>query len=282
MCRDIHNLDAIQVQVVNNFIYRAQTGELSGCHSCGLQLQTLFVIPCGHLICSECINNETTSCPVCQKPFDVDDFQRLQPGLNNQFCLNLQEEMKEREKQFALKRAIADSSRPGRLRDVDVLAELEVNAPTAGHTRSHRRGESCVYSSHLQDGKCTTCREEHYDCNFMNARKQCSICFKHAEECPDYNRKSKHVIEKLLQLLDFINDGTRRFSLSPTAARLFAISRNAQCAHRPLKAIVFSQFRTIYEYFGDHLIRRFGVRELLYASHLFVPTMLNIFIHHLI
>jgi hypothetical protein len=116
----------------------------------------------------------------------------------------------------------------------------------------------------------------------MNARKQCSICFKHAEECPDYNRKSKHVIEKLLQLLDFINDGTRGFSLSPTAARLFAISGNAQCAHRPLKAIVFSQFRTIYEYFGDHLIRRFGVREFLYASHLFVPTMLNIFIHHLI
>ena len=255
MCRGIHNLDDVQVQVVNNFIYRAQTGELSGCHSCGLQLQTLFVIPCGHLICPECINNETTSCPVCQKPFDVDDFQRLQPGLKK----------KEREKQFALKRAFADSSRPGRLSDVDVLAELEVNAPTAGHTRSHRRGEPCVYSSHLQDGKCTICREEHYDCNFMNETKQCFICFKHAEECPDYNRKSKYVIEKLLQLRDFINDGTRRFSLSPMAARLFAISGNAQCAHRPLKAIVFSQFRTIYEYFGDHLIRRFGVRELLHV-----------------
>jgi hypothetical protein len=210
------------------------------------------------MICSECINNETISCPVCQKPFDVDDFQRLQPGFNNQFCLNLQEEKKEREKQFALKRALADTSRPERLNDVDALAELEVNAPTAVQARSHRK---CIYSSRFQDGKCTICKEEHYDCNFMNSSKQCSICFKYAEECPDYNRKSKYVIEKLLQLREFINDDTRKFGCSLTAARLFAISGNGHCAHRPLKAIVFSQFRTIYEYFGDHLIRRFGVRD---------------------
>ena len=261
MCRDMHNLDDVQVQVVNNFIYRAQTGELSGCHNCGLQLRTLFVTPCGHLICSECIDNETTSCPVCQKPFDVDDFQRLQPGLNNQFCLNLQEEKRERDKQFALKRAFSDSSPPGRLSNGDVMARIEVNAPAASHLRSHKRGESCIYSSDLQDGKCTLCREEHYDCNFMNSKKQCFTCFKCAEECPDYNRKSKFVIGKLLTLRDSINDGTSRFSVSPTAERLFAASRKIKCNHRPLKVIIFSQFRTIYEYFGDHLIRRFGVRH---------------------
>jgi hypothetical protein len=171
----------------------------------------------------------------------------------------LQEEKKEREKQLALKRAFADSSQPGRRSYIDVLEEFEVNAPTANHARSHRRGESCVYSSLLTDGKCTICRDEHYDCNFIKDGKQCSICFKYAEECPDYNRKSKYVIKQLLQLRDFINDGTGRFSFSPTAARLFAISGKVQSAHRPLKAIVFSQFRTIYEYFGDHLIRRFGV-----------------------
>ena len=57
MLRDIHHLDEVGVQVVNNFIHRVQTAELSSCHSCGIQLQTLLVIPCGHLVCIECIDN---------------------------------------------------------------------------------------------------------------------------------------------------------------------------------------------------------------------------------
>ena len=248
MCRVNHNLDEIQIQVVNNFIHRVQGGELSGCFACGIQLQTLFVIPCGHLVCTECISNNTTLCPVCQAPFDVDDFQRLQPGLDNQFCLNLQEEMKERETKFALKRAFDESSR-SRPSGVDLLA----GASAVSNARSHKKGESCVYSSLLYDGKCTLCREEHYECDFMNGRKQCSLCFKYAEDCPFYNQKALYVIEKLLRLRD-----NHRNNCSPMAVRLFAISGVDQTSHRPLKAIVFSQFRAIYEYFGDKLLRRFG------------------------
>jgi len=158
MCRHIHNLDDVKVQLVNNFIYRAQSGDLSGCNKCGIQLQTLFVVPCGHLLCVECIDSKTTSCPICLKSFDVDDFQRLQPGLNNQFHLNIEEEKKEREKQFALKRAFSEGSE-GREIDVDELGEeVEVNVPPTQQARSHKRGEQCVYSKRMMDGKCTICR----------------------------------------------------------------------------------------------------------------------------
>lgn len=71
-------------------------------------------------------------------------------------------------------------------------------------------------------------------------------------ECPDYNRKAKYVIDKLLLLRN--NDSIS--NVSPMAARLFA---KENVCHRPLKAVIFSQFRAIYEYFGDRLIRRFGV-----------------------
>ena len=96
----------------------------------------------------------------------------------------------------------------------------------------------------------------------MNHTQQCSICHKMAEECPDYAAKSKYVIAKLLELRnnDFASDGSKRCNVSPMAARFFGKNGNGHSSHRPLKAIVFSQFRSIYEYFGDHLIRRFGVR----------------------
>lgn len=76
-------------------------------------------------------------------------------------------------------------------------------------------------------------------------------------ECPDYNRKAKYVIDKLLQLRN--NDSIS--NISPMAARLFAKRGRENISHRPLKAVIFSQFRAIYEYFGDRLIRRFGVSK---------------------
>ena len=92
-----------------------------------------------------------------------------------------------------------------------------------------------------------------------NDVQQCSICFKHAEPCPNYASKSKYVIDKLLQLRNNEVAGKNSSVLhSPIAARLFAKSSGSTPMHRPLKAIVFSQFRTTYEYFGDRLIRRFG------------------------
>jgi len=256
MCREIHQLDDIKVKVVNNFIRRATSNELSSCNQCGIQLQTLFVVPCGCLLCVECIDSKTRACPLCTKPFDVDDFQRLQPGLNNQFNLSIEEEKTEREQKFALKRAFSSSSLE-READIEESDEAEAILPPENQVRKHKKGESCVYSKKLLDGKCIHCRQECFDCNFMdNKQQQCSICHKHAEDCPTYASKSKYCIDKLLELKTEVGGST--CTTSPMAARLFARSRVAVSQQRPVKVIVYSQIRDTYEYFGDRLIRRFG------------------------
>jgi len=253
MLRKVHKVDDMSVTLVNNFIYRCTNRELSGCQQCGLQLQTLFVIPCGHLVCPECLDSETTSCPVCETPFDIDDFQRLQPGIDFQFCHNLEEEKKDRESKFALSRAISSSNNNNMVVD---LAEEEEDVVDESHARSrrHKKGEACEYTREYNDGKCTICREEHFDCNFMNAEQRCYVCYKYAEEVPNYASKAKYVVDKLIELR-----GSFQEPISPAAVRFFAKRDDQKSAHRrQLKAIVFSQFRSIYEYFGNRLIRKFG------------------------
>jgi hypothetical protein len=56
-------------------------GHTSPCDACGLKLLVLLVVNCGCMCCAECVREDTRSCPVCSVPFDVDDFQRLQPGV---------------------------------------------------------------------------------------------------------------------------------------------------------------------------------------------------------
>jgi len=266
MCRDIHQLDEVKVKVVDNFIRRATSNELSSCNQCGVQLQTLIVVPCGCLLCVECIDSKTRACPVCAKPFDVDEFQMLQPGFNNQFNLSIKDEEKERERKFALKRAFLSSSLE-READVEELDEAESEEEAIAlperQSRKHKKGESCVYSRKMMDGKCIICREEHFECDFMvNNQQQCSICHKHAEECPEYASKSKYCIDKLLELRT--KAGGTTCTTSPMAARLFSGSK-ATAKERPVKAIVYSQIRQTREYFGDRLVRRFGASVVDYS-----------------
>ena len=81
MLREHHGLNEDRVAKANDFIHRAISGDLSVCRACAVRLQTLFLMPCGCLVCPECISSSTRQCPVCSKPFDVDELQRLQPGL---------------------------------------------------------------------------------------------------------------------------------------------------------------------------------------------------------
>ena len=253
MLRDIHKVDDTSVNLVNNFIYRCTNGELSGCQQCGIQLQTLFVIPCGHLVCPECIDSKTTTCPVCEIPFDIDDFQRLQPGIDFQFNPNLEEEKKDRESKRALSRAFSSPNNNANNGVEEEDEELEVDGNNS-RSRRHKKGEACEYSREFNDGKCKICREEHFDCNFDNEEQRCFICHKYAEEVPAYASKATYVVNKLIELRSSFHG-----SVSPAAVRFFGKRDGQKLANRrPLKAIVFSQFRSIYEYFGNRLIRRFG------------------------
>ena len=107
--------------------------------------------------------------------------------------------------------------------------------------RSHRKGESCIYDASSKNGKCTICKEEHFDCDFMNSKNQCELCHKFSEEPPNYASKASYVINKLLTLREGCDNGKTK--VSPMAARLFG---KREFDHRPLKAIVFSEDREIY------------------------------------
>lgn len=206
-------------------------------------------------------------------------------GIDFQFSHNIEEEKKERESSRALSRAlhsISPSSNDNNMIDLDELDEDRVvNDERQPTPRRHKKGEGCSYSREFIDGKCIICREEHFDCNFtMNNEQRCYTCFKYAEMVPEYASKARYVsfnnrldncvnnafpflIEScviILQVCDkLIQLRTMNAPISPAAVRFFAKHEDPKSVrHRPVKAIVFSQFRSIYEYFGNHLIRRFG------------------------
>ena len=101
------------------------------------------------------------------------------------------------------------------------------------------KNHTCTFSRAVADGKCLKCREEHFDCNFLLGGNRCSLCYKRAEDCPAGASKALLVTNKLLSLREKEITGNRVFQ-------------------RPLKTIIFSQFRLSLDYVGDRLIRRFG------------------------
>lgn len=65
---------------VEQYLRGVVSGATAVCMVCGVRLQLLLITPCAHLVCAMCIDQDTCGCDVCAQPFDVDDFQRLQPG----------------------------------------------------------------------------------------------------------------------------------------------------------------------------------------------------------
>lgn len=270
MLREKHGCDDIKITLCENYLTRASAGELSSCMSCGIQVQTLLVFPCGDLVCTECVHAKTKACPVCDAEFDADDFQLLQPGMEYTWVHNLTEEQSTRESRERLKRQLSVSRGNGMPFDMDNDDEIDSeDESTAVEDRERpedmvipqqvrrRRAHTCTYSRTFLDGKCETCKDEHFDCDFMNDKSQCVICHKRAEEVPAHATKATYVIMKMLKLRsDFRNNvgaGTVSFAASRFAGE--AILPKLQ---QPLKVIIFSQYRSILNYFGDRIVRRFG------------------------
>ncbi len=75
------------------------------------------------------------------------------------------------------------------------------------------------------------------------------------KECLEYASKAKYVIDKLLQLQndDLYGESSKTRNLSDYSAQAFA-KKGVSSIHCILKAIAFSEFHSIHEYFGDRLI----------------------------
>lgn len=234
-------LTSVRLKLIENFLYRVVNEELSSCNLCGLQAPILLIIPCGHFVCVDCFDNKATSCAVCEENFDVDTFQRLQPGIILQWHSPEEISMKKAQESFTGNvEALAVSDSPLVVNVADRVALQP--APTRRRTRRLGDGHTCEYDIASSEGKCTFCLEEHFDCVLVDKRS-CGVCYKATQQCPDYESKSFYLSNKLQELYS---------KYSSTVMSTPVVNR------RPLKAIVFSEFRSTLNLVGDRLLRRFG------------------------
>ena len=245
---------------VQNFLIKASESEPSACCYCGMELQLLLVSTCGHFMCAECFDSNTKVCLFCDKEIDVDKFQEFQPGFDNQFNWITEDEKIEKEQEEMMNAEIIRSRRESITLHDPIHQELNANGVIGGarRQRKYKRGDHvCSYPSTFTDGKCIFCHEEHLECNLMNKGSNCFVCNRVAEDCPDTETKTKYLIDKLLYLHNLMNTRIDNYELSENAKKLFGddvqMSKN-----RPLKAIIFSQYRLILNVVGHRLIRRFG------------------------
>jgi SNF2 family DNA or RNA helicase len=271
-------LEEYKIKIVQDYLRRAVTQQLSSCMRCGMQLSMLILMPCGDLICTECVNVSTRACPTCEKPFVVDQLQRLQPGFEYKWLLTIQEEAQAR-LDLKLGDVIYSRRRPGQRLTVnededssDVEQEDEgamAGVDRAGHipmqpfrlvrrTRLWNDGHKCKYDPASNDGICTLCHESHMvkvGCEFDEKTERCAICYKMAEICPKEETKFSYLTEKVLELRKQHRMSlARHASLSPGGRCVAPVNKD----ERPLKIIVFSQETRTLNLIGDRLVRRFG------------------------
>lgn len=250
---DAINSDPEKRRSFRDFLSRATTGQLSPCGCCQVMLATLLVCPCGHLVCTECMANPNTgaSCVVCEEKLDVDQFQEIQPGFEYKWLHNIEEEEK-----AATGDADDDEGQEADIQQNQGIGNVfaRMFAPRINR-RPHKFGDGhiCAYDATRTDGKCRLCLTEHDRCYLVNERKQCATCFRVAEDCPIQESKNHYLTKTLLNL--YTQQEAAKESFKPVAV---PEEYEGMGTKRPVKVIVFSQFRLQLNLIGDRLLRRFG------------------------
>lgn len=123
---------------------------------------------------------------------------------------------------------------------------MAIVRPPAARRRVKKRndGHECEYDYHAVDGKCTYCLEEHDSCNLLETSR-CRVCWRQRLECPDEETKSSYLVKKCLSLVQGSQPLVHTFE-------------KLDEGRRPIKIIVFSQFRKALDMVGSRLLLRFG------------------------
>ena len=249
-----------KVEEAEQYLMRATTEQLSPCACCGIMVTMLLVLPCGDLICTECMSPDDNVCIVCEQEFDVDVFQRLQPGFKTDWLHNIEEEAKRKKAKSPQQE---ETQHEGVIELLDGGAGMlaPVAPPNESQPRRRRNkpgdGHTCVYCPKKRDGKCLLCWKEHDSCNFITKSGMCQVCHAEQEPCPVSETKPTYVINKLLELIEKdknLKGGSCRIPKNNLSDESICLVGD----RRPLKVIVFSQFRKVLNTTGDRLIRRFG------------------------
>jgi Helicase conserved C-terminal domain len=169
---------------------------------------------------------------------DVDNFQKFQPGFRIEWLNNLKG---------------GSETHTQSTTTTDQHEVLNDGAPIirpsteARKTKKFGDGHRCEYDWFSVSGRCIYCHTEHEDCNLINAKGRCKVCHRCSLECPKSESKSYFLVERLLALLK-----------EPKQAVLGIREFQFKQEPRPLKAIVFSQFRDVLNVVGDRLLKKFG------------------------
>lgn len=255
MLRGLHKLSGIKVQLVENYMHRVVTEGLSSCMHCGLQVMTLLVLPCGDLLCSQCMKTtKTRCCLVCEDVFDPDDLQRLQPGMEYEWYDEQEKEKKaERAEQ---EEAPAIPAANDALVPMNLAGQVALQ-PALINRRTNKKGDGhdCEYDVAALDGKCKLCHAEHDECVMMEVGSRCSVCHRLSQPCPQDESKFSYLVTRLNQICARSKGSGKVFS--PAAAR-FTGEQVVMTEGRRPKIIVFSQYRKVLNLVGNRLILRYG------------------------
>jgi SNF2 family DNA or RNA helicase len=112
-------------------------------------------------------------------------------------------------------------------------------------------GHKCEYSARREDGQCELCWTEHDYCNLLTPSGRCQVCYRAKQSCPEFETKPSFVVGKLVSLYQ-VQQKRESCPAFKTTHEYPDVER------RPLKVIVFSQFRNVLNTIGDRLIRRCG------------------------
>lgn len=271
-----HNCKPATLQLVRNFMNRCVMGETTSCQICAFDFQLLCLLPCAHFICPDCLVKTPKVCGACDKPYDVDEFQELQPGFDTQWVSHLaaaEEELKRRKtiaENLRISEAIVAVSNnapplptptpttpnPGNPAPVQV-APLPAALPPPP-LRKHK----CVYNSQIGDGICTICFKMHSNCH-MTSTTPCPICHMRSQPCPKEETKASYLCERLTRLQVKHKQGDANISPGGNAFNLFFANSAPPTRISglpPLKVFIFSQFKTIRDVIADRILRQFGQR----------------------
>eukprot|EP00055_Hartaetosiga_balthica_P016667 m.106175 g.106175 ORF g.106175 m.106175 type:complete len:1315 (-) comp9148_c0_seq1:1654-5598(-) len=72
--------ESIRLKLIG--ITRPSNPRPTSCDKCSISIFLPIFLPCGHLICPNCISVDSSECPRCYEMFDVDHMQRIQPGID--------------------------------------------------------------------------------------------------------------------------------------------------------------------------------------------------------
>ena len=182
------------------------------------------------------MDSSTNICYLCENQFDVDELQKFQPGFVLDWRSNVESAHSTKE--------ISNTASP------PVSSIEPLIRPIQARQRSKKPGDGhkCDYDFYAIDGRCIYCLEEHQFCCLLNDQWRCNVCYRTAEDCPMDESKSYFLSRRLMELHNQHSKGYAR----PNDAAYF------WNAFRPLKVIIFSQFRNALNFIGDRLLRKFG------------------------